>query len=144
MIRSALADTGFPADRLDIEITESLFIDNGNQVLPALNEIRSMGAQIAIDDFGTGYSSLSHLSGLPIDKLKIDQRFVRQMADPRASSVMKAIVLLGQQLGLQIVVEGVETEPELDHLASIGCHVAQGFLFGRPGDLPVGLDRQAA
>jgi EAL domain-containing protein (putative c-di-GMP-specific phosphodiesterase class I) len=144
MIRSALADTGFPADRLDIEITESLFIDNGTRILPALDALRSMGAQIAIDDFGTGYSSLSQLSGLPIDKLKIDQSFVRQMAQQRGASVLEAIILLGQKLGIRIVVEGVETQVELDHLASMGCHIAQGFLFGRPGDLPVAVGSEAA
>jgi EAL domain-containing protein (putative c-di-GMP-specific phosphodiesterase class I)/CHASE2 domain-containing sensor protein/GGDEF domain-containing protein len=144
MIRSALADTGFPADRLDIEITESLFADDGNRIVPALEALRLLGAQIAIDDFGTGYSSLSQLSGLPVDKLKIDQSFVRQMADQRGAGVLEAIVSLGQKLGLRIVVEGVETQSELDHLASMGCHIAQGFLFGRPGDLPAGVDSEAA
>jgi predicted signal transduction protein with EAL and GGDEF domain len=144
MIRSALDDTGFPADRVDIEITESLFIGNGNRVLPALIALRSMGVQIAIDDFGTGYSSLSHLSTLPVDKLKIDQSFVRQMAYQRGACVLDTIVSLGLRLGLQIVVEGVETEAELDHMTSTGCHIVQGFLFGRPGDLPVRLDSQAA
>lgn len=144
MIQSALNDTGFPANRLDLEITESLFIDSGSKILPALVTLRSMGLQIAIDDFGTGYSSLSHLCRLPVDKLKIDQSFVRQMADQRGKSVLEAILLLGRQLGLQILVEGVETEAELDHLASIGCRIAQGFLFGRPGDLPSQVDSRAA
>ncbi|UJW86924.1 putative bifunctional diguanylate cyclase/phosphodiesterase [Devosia sp. SL43] len=144
MVRSALEATDFPADRLDIEITESLFVDQGNQIRPALDALRSMGAQIAIDDFGTGYSSLSHLSGLPVDKLKIDQSFVRQLSDRRGAGVMEAIVSLGQRLGLVIVVEGVETEAELDQLTSLGCHVAQGYLFGRPGSLPVTEDGVAA
>jgi EAL domain-containing protein (putative c-di-GMP-specific phosphodiesterase class I)/CHASE2 domain-containing sensor protein len=144
MIRSALDATGFPVDRLDIEVTESLFRDTENNILPALEALRAMGAQIAIDDFGTGYSSLSHLAGLPIDKLKIDQAFVRQMADRRGASVLEAIVALGQRLGLLIVVEGIETDAELTHLAAMGCHVAQGFLFGRPGDLPAELDDRAA
>jgi EAL domain-containing protein (putative c-di-GMP-specific phosphodiesterase class I)/CHASE2 domain-containing sensor protein/GGDEF domain-containing protein len=137
MVRSALEATGFPADRLDIEITESLLVDRGKQIRPALDSLLSLGAHIAIDDFGTGYSSLSHLSGLPVDKLKIDQSFVRQLADPRGASVMEAIVSLGQRLGMLIVVEGIETEAELNQLASMGCHVAQGFLFGRPGKLPI-------
>lgn len=140
MVQSALEATGFPADRLDIEITESLFADHGNQIRPALDSLRSIGAQIAIDDFGTGYSSLSHLSGLPVDKLKIDQSFVRQLSDRRGASVMEAIVSLGQRLDLLIVVEGVETEAELKDLASLGCHVAQGYLFGKPGSLPIAPD----
>ena len=137
MACSALQATGFPADRLDIEITESLFVNQGTKIRPALDALRLMGAQIAIDDFGTGYSSLSHLASLPVDKLKIDQSFVRQLHDGRGASVVEAIVSLGQRLNLVIVVEGVETQAELNQLTALGCNVAQGYLFGRPGDLPM-------
>lgn len=136
MIRIAAARTGFPLSRIDLEVTESLLADQDGRVITALIRLRSLGAKIAIDDFGTGYSSLSHLSSLPVDKLKIDQSFVRQMTEARGMGVMESIIELGKRMKLHIVVEGIETESELDALATLGCDTAQGFLFGRPGALP--------
>lgn len=136
MIRIAAARTGFPLSRIDVEVTESLLADRDGLVIPALIKLRALGAKIAIDDFGTGYSSLSHLSRLPVDKLKIDQSFVRQMTEVRGLGVMESMIALGKRLKLHIVVEGIETEDELDVLATLGCDTAQGFLFGRPGALP--------
>ena len=136
MIQAAVTATGFPLSRIDVEVTESLLADKDNLVVPALEKLRALGVKIAIDDFGTGYSSLSHLSSLPVDKLKIDQSFVRQMTEARGLGVMESIVALGKRLGLHIVVEGIETEGELAGLAGLGCDTAQGFLFGKPGALP--------
>lgn len=144
MIQAAVAATGFPLSRIDVEVTESLLADKDNLVIPALGKLRALGAKIAIDDFGTGYSSLSHLSDLPVDKLKIDQSFVRQMNGVRGLGVMESIVALGKRLDLHIVVEGIETEDELGALAKLGCDTAQGFLFGRPGTLPDTLTMSAA
>ncbi|WP_161796848.1 putative bifunctional diguanylate cyclase/phosphodiesterase [Devosia soli] len=135
MIASALLQSGFPPNRLDIEVTESL-LAQGGAIVETLEKLRDLGASIAIDDFGTGYSSLNYLSSLPLDKLKIDQSFVRQLANPRNASIVETIVSLGRRLGLVVVVEGVETEAQFDLLAALGCHIAQGYLFGRPGALP--------
>lgn len=134
MVASALAATGFPAERLEVEVTESLLAQNG-EIVETLQKLRDLGVSIAIDDFGTGYSSLSYLWGLPLDKLKIDQSFVRQLGDSRNASIVEAIVSLGQRLDLTIVVEGVETEAHFSQLSALGCNIAQGFLFGRPGVL---------
>lgn len=137
MVRSALDKSGFPAQRLDVEITESLVAGGHLSIVEALEGLRNLGVSIAIDDFGTGHSSLSYLAGLPVDKLKIDQSFVRQMKTPRGAEVITAIARLGKGLGLSIVIEGVETEEELAVIASLNCDVVQGYLFGRPGPFPI-------
>ena len=144
MLQSVLHDTGFPAERLDVEITESLFVENGPVIIGALESLRSLGIKIAIDDFGTGYSSLSYLSSLPVDKLKIDQSFVRRLSDPRGADVVESIAALARRLGHSVVVEGVETEAEFEVLRAMGCDIAQGYLFGRPGELPLGTSAVAA
>jgi EAL domain-containing protein (putative c-di-GMP-specific phosphodiesterase class I)/CHASE2 domain-containing sensor protein/GGDEF domain-containing protein len=144
MIQTAVACTGFPLSRIDVEVTESLLVGKDELVIPALVALRALGAKIAIDDFGTGYSSLSHLSSLPVDKLKIDQSFVRQMTEERGLAVMESMIALGKRLDLHIVVEGVETEGELNVLAKLGCDTAQGFLFGHPGALPDTSTKTAA
>jgi len=136
MVSFALRESGFPAERLDIEITESLIAGGETSIIETLAALQALGASIAIDDFGTGHSSLSHLALLPVDKIKIDQSFVRQLAMPKGAEVVDAIVDLGRRLGMTVVVEGVETEEEFAVLADLGCHLAQGFLFGRPGPLP--------
>lgn len=136
MVRSALADSGFPADRLDLEVTESLVAGGEASIIEALVALRSLGVSIAVDDFGTGHSSLSHLATLPVDKLKIDMSFVRQITTPRGAEVAQNIAELGKRLGLSIVVEGVETETEFDFFAALGCDTIQGYLFSRPGPLP--------
>lgn len=136
MVQSALEQSGFPAERLDVEITESLVAGGHLSIVETLHRLQALGASIAIDDFGTGHSSLSYLASLPVDKLKIDQSFVRQMQTPRGAEVIKTIVALGNGLGLSIVVEGVETEAELAGLAALNCDTVQGYLFGKPGPLP--------
>lgn len=139
MVRSALNKSGFPADRLDVEITESLVAGGEKSIIGTLSALRELGVCIAIDDFGTGFSSLSHLAILPIDKLKIDQSFVRQIKASRGADLIRSMAELGNRLDLSIVVEGVETEEEFNLVANLHCEAVQGFLFGRPGPLPLDL-----
>jgi predicted signal transduction protein with EAL and GGDEF domain len=132
--RDALAASGFPAHRLDIEITESLFINNRTDTSRALAELRQLGAHIALDDFGTGYSSLSYLSQLPIDKIKIDQSFVQALPASESRAIIDTVALMAHRLGKTLIAEGIETEAQHSYLVGIGCPVGQGYLFGRPSD----------
>jgi diguanylate cyclase (GGDEF)-like protein/PAS domain S-box-containing protein len=137
MVMDALNQSGLPAKRLELEITETLLMDKGDQVLATLHALRALGVHISMDDFGTGYSSLSYLRSFPFDKIKIDQSFVRGLAaNNDAQAIVRAIVNLGKGLGVTITAEGIETEAELSFLRAEGCHQAQGFLFSkaRPND----------
>ncbi|MBW4653430.1 MAG: EAL domain-containing protein [Kaiparowitsia implicata GSE-PSE-MK54-09C] len=139
-VRAALEKSGFPAHRLDIELTESLFIDIDAAILQTLNELRQMGVGIALDDFGTGYSSLSALSRLPLDIIKIDQSFIRSLPDANNEAIVETIVLMAHRLNKVLIAEGVETPEQRDYLAALGCQVGQGYLFGRPATpLSLGL-----
>lgn len=141
-VARALAETGFPAERLELEITESLFLRDDDKVISVLNDLRATGITIALDDFGTGYSSLSYLARLPIDKLKIDQSFVRPLPDPHLEALVETIVLMARRLDKTVVVEGIETAQQADYLASLGCDIGQGYLFGRPASAQaLGLKR---
>jgi len=133
-VRRALTTSGLPAHRLVIEITESLFVDNEDSTVSALEALRAMGCTIALDDFGTGYSSLSYIARLPVDEIKIDQSFVRALPDLHHRAIIETIVLMAKRLGKVVVAEGIETDEQRIYLISIGCDVAQGYLFGRPGD----------
>jgi len=118
---------------VELEVTESLFMDHPDLAVKVLNRLRDIGMVITIDDFGTGYSSLSYLKQLPIDRLKIDRSFVDGLPeDGNDSAIASAIIAMGRNLGLRLVAEGVETEDQLDYLRSQGCHEVQGFLFSRP------------
>jgi diguanylate cyclase (GGDEF)-like protein/PAS domain S-box-containing protein len=137
MVMDALNQSGLPAKRLELEITETLLMDKGDQVLATLHALRALGVHISMDDFGTGYSSLSYLRSFPFDKIKIDQSFVRGLAaNNDAQAIVRAIVNLGKGLGVIITAEGIETEAELSFLRAEGCHQGQGFLFSkaRPND----------
>lgn len=122
-----------PAHRVTLEITESIFIDDYDYLMPVLQDIRDMGCKLSLDDFGTGYSSLSMLRNLPIDELKIDKSFIDQMFN---SSPNKAMVLniinIAKNLGLNVVAEGIETQPQSDLLLEFGCDIQQGYLFAKP------------
>lgn len=131
-VRVALVKTGFPASRLDLEITESLFAGNDPKLLADVVALRAMGTGIALDDFGTGYSSLSTLTSLPINQLKIDQSFVRQLPDDDTEVLIETIVLMAKRFGKTIVAEGIETEQQRKYLTGLLCDVGQGYLFGRP------------
>jgi diguanylate cyclase (GGDEF)-like protein len=133
--RSAIAATGCPAERLEIEMTEHTLIEDLDENMRVLNDLRSLGAQIAIDDFGTGLSSLAYLKRLPLNKLKIDRSFVRDLPGDHADvAIVGAAISMAQALGLRVVGEGVETEAQLDTLRSLGCDLIQGYYYGRPMD----------
>jgi diguanylate cyclase (GGDEF)-like protein/PAS domain S-box-containing protein len=132
-IHDALGDSGLPADRLRLEITESVILDDAAAVGQILGELREQGIRVAIDDFGTGYSSLSYLHRLPLDTLKIDRSFVHQMhADPTLEAVIQTVISLSGNLRLDTVAEGVETHEEAVALQRMGCRIGQGFLFSHP------------
>jgi EAL domain-containing protein (putative c-di-GMP-specific phosphodiesterase class I) len=116
-----------------MEITESLLLENDQNVGRTLDELNEMGVAIAIDDFGTGYSAISYLGHFPISTLKIDRSFVRDIdARGKNLALVKAMISMAESLGLDVVAEGVETQQQADVLASLACHRAQGYLFGRP------------
>ncbi|WP_428392791.1 putative bifunctional diguanylate cyclase/phosphodiesterase [Lichenicoccus sp.] len=132
-IAAALERTGLAPERLELEVTESLLIEDTESVLRKLRAIRELGLRIALDDFGTGYSSLSYLRRFPFDKVKIDRSFVQGMSeDKAAAAIVAAIVSLGHSLDLTITAEGVETEHQLELLRRAGCDEAQGYLLGIP------------
>lgn len=132
-ISAVLAETDFPAARLELEVTESALIGDLALARSLLVELKTLGVKLALDDFGTGYSSLRHLQLLPFDKLKIDQSFVGAMAtDTESAKIVSAVVGLGHSLGLSTVAEGVETEEVAMLLRGLGCDIGQGWLFGRP------------
>jgi diguanylate cyclase (GGDEF)-like protein/PAS domain S-box-containing protein len=144
VVMDALKQSGLPAKRLELEITETLLLEKSDHVLATLHALRALGVRISMDDFGTGYSSLSYLRSFPFDKIKIDQSFVRDLAANRdAQAIVRSIISLGIGLGVTITAEGVETEAELGCLRAEGCHEGQGFLFSpaRPNIEIVGLLR---
>jgi diguanylate cyclase (GGDEF)-like protein len=142
-----LKETGFPAQRLEIEVTESAMIGDVQRAKTALMSLKNQGVKIALDDFGTGYSSLFLLRELPIDKLKIDRSFVSTLtADRENATIVGALVGLGKALGLTVTAEGVEDQATADALAAMNCEFAQGYLYGAAIELPsyaVGALRKA-
>jgi diguanylate cyclase (GGDEF)-like protein/PAS domain S-box-containing protein len=135
-VLSLIEATGAPADHLKLELTESLLLKNAADVIAKMNELRGHGVRFSLDDFGTGYSSLSYLKALPLDQLKIDQSFVRDvLTDPNDAAIARTIVALADALGLAVIAEGVETEEQRVFLGEAGCPFYQGYLFSRP--LPI-------
>jgi predicted signal transduction protein with EAL and GGDEF domain len=135
-VLAVLAHTGANPQRLKLELTESVLVANVEDVIAKMNALKALGVGFSLDDFGTGYSSLSYLKRLPLDELKIDQGFVKDiLLDPNDAAIAKMVVALADSLGLVVIAEGVETEAQRDFLADLGCHAYQGFLFGHP--LPV-------
>ena len=136
-VRLALTQSGLAPERLDVEITEGIFLAGSSRIEVMLQGLRALGVGIALDDFGTGFSSLGYISRLPIDKIKIDQSFVRKLPDDTQTvAVISAILALSQSLDRAIVVEGVESEQQAELLRSMGCDIAQGFHFARPMSAP--------
>ena len=132
-VQQALATTGARPDRLELELTESLLVDDMESVIAKMNALKKMGVRFSLDDFGTGYSSLNMLKRLPLDQLKIDQSFVRDLlTDSQDASIVRAIVAMGTSLELEVIAEGVETAEQHQALLDLGCHHFQGYLFGRP------------
>jgi diguanylate cyclase (GGDEF)-like protein len=133
LVESVAREHGIDPSFLCIEITESAVMRDIEQHLGSLHALRRLGAKIAVDDFGTGYSSLAYLKHLPIDALKVDRSFVRDMAtDTNDAAIVTAIVRMARSLGLRTVAEGVETVEQLEQLRALGCELAQGYYFGRP------------
>ena len=132
-VAKSLKETGLPASRLELEITENLLINDTDEVLSKLNCLRELGVAIAMDDFGTGYSSLSYLARFPFSKIKIDRQFIRNMTrDPAMRAIVKTIIALGESLDVTITAEGVETPEQAEMLRKFGCPQVQGFLYGHP------------
>jgi diguanylate cyclase (GGDEF)-like protein len=132
-VADALAASGLPARRLDLEITEAVLLHDNDEVLGILHGLRALGVRISMDDFGTGYSSLSYLRSFPFDKIKIDQSFVRDLSHSAdAAAIVRAVARLGSSLGMATTAEGVETDDQLARLRAEGCTEVQGFLFSRP------------
>jgi CheY-like chemotaxis protein len=136
VVRKALQDNGVAPRWLEVELTESVMMHDSEHTQMQLNELAAMGVSISLDDFGTGYSSLGYLSRFRLDKLKIDQTFVKNITtDPRSAAIARATTALAHGLNLVVVAEGVETEGQLAFLRDMGCDKIQGYLFSRP--LPV-------
>lgn len=131
-VKDALARFGCPPGSLELEITESVVMDEPQIVIDALTSLKAMGVAIAIDDFGTGFSSMSYLQRLPLDRLKVDRAFVADIAPQKNAVIAETIVGLGNRLGLTTIAEGVETDQQADYMLSIGCVEAQGYHFARP------------
>jgi diguanylate cyclase len=135
-VATILQETGLPASRLELELTESAMIRDAKSSLRALRQIRELGVTVALDDFGTGYSSLSTLRTFPIDKIKLDRSFLREIeTSPQAKAVLRAVIALGRGLGIPVLTEGVETKEQLEMLRRKGCAQAQGYLLGRPASM---------
>jgi diguanylate cyclase (GGDEF)-like protein len=136
LVHSVLLDTGLAANRLELEITEGVLIDDFSRALSILRRLKALGVRIAMDDFGTGYSSLSNLQSFPFDKIKIDQSFISNLeSNPQSAAIVRAVLGLGRGLGLPVIAEGVETEGQRTFLAGEGCKDIQGYLIGRPSDI---------
>lgn len=135
-VLAILQRTGANPQQLKLELTESLLVDKVDNVIAKMSELKAQGVGFSLDDFGTGYSSLAYLRRLPLDQLKIDRSFVRELLeDPNCVAIAQTIIVLGQTMKLLVIAEGVETENQRALLANLGCYAYQGYLFGRP--LPI-------
>ena len=132
-IADAIQSSGFDAKHLQIEVTETAVMSNMDDATRHLRKLEQLGVAVSVDDFGTGHSSLSYLHRLPIDSIKVDRSFVRQITQSEESeAIVRAIVAMANSLNLQVIAEGVETEDQLSAVAKVGCHFIQGYLFSRP------------
>ena len=132
-IENVLSQTGLPADSLELEITENIGLNDDGKVLARLTALREMGVHLAFDDFGTGYASLNYLTRYPLSRIKIDQSFVRKIPESRQdAAIVRSIIVMAHNLGLEVVAEGVETPEQAAFLQEEGCDQVQGFLFARP------------
>ncbi len=144
-VRRTLQESGLAPGQLEMEITESVFMDDAEGALAQLHELRGLGVRVALDDFGTGYSSLAYLRRFPFDTLKIDRAFIHEIPIRKdARAIVHTIAQLATTLGIRTVCEGVESHPQLDALRSSGCDEAQGYLFAEPRPLDAFLALVAA
>ncbi len=133
VVADTLQQVGLPASALELEITESTIMENAEDVIDTLQSMKEMGVSLAIDDFGTGYSSLSYLRRFPIDLLKVDREFVKDVDTDRADAdIVCAIITLAHALDVKVLAEGVETDQQRDFLHDQGCDYLQGYLYGKP------------
>ncbi|MCK9908560.1 EAL domain-containing protein [Microbacteriaceae bacterium K1510] len=133
LVHQVLLETGLPPERLELEITEGVLIGDFERALSVLRRLKNLGVRIAMDDFGTGYSSLSYLQSFPFDKIKIDRAFIANLGrSEQAAAIVRSVIALGRGLSLPVLAEGVETEAQLDFLASEGCDEVQGYFIGMP------------
>src|SRR5207237_10854558 len=133
LVLNALAASGLPAGRLELEITESVLLQDESHTLSLLHQLRDIGVRISMDDFGTGYSSLAYLRNFPFDKIKIDRSFTRAMLVRKdCQAIIRAVVGLARSLGITTIIEGIETKEQLAGAKADGCDEAQGFLFAKP------------
>lgn len=132
-VLAVLAQTGANPKQLKLELTESLLLHDIEDTIDKMNRLKAQGIGFSLDDFGTGYSSLAYLKRLPLEQLKIDRSFVRDiLSDPNDAAIAHTVVALAHSLGLSVIAEGVETAAQRDLLATQGCHAYQGYLFSRP------------
>ena len=136
LLQEVLASAGVPAERIELEVTESMVMANAEQTTAVLHRIKALGVSLAIDDFGTGYSSLVYLKRLPIDTLKIDKEFIGDITtDPDDEAITATVITMAHSLGLNVVAEGVETVEQLNYLREQGCDEIQGFWLSPPLDV---------
>ena len=129
----AIATSGAPAQRLKLELTESVVLEEVENTIEKMAQLRALGVRFSMDDFGTGYSSLQYLKRLPLDQLKIEQGFVRDITnDSNDAAIVQTIIAMGRSLGLEVIAEGVETEAQHAFLSAHGCDLFQGYLFAKP------------
>jgi EAL domain-containing protein (putative c-di-GMP-specific phosphodiesterase class I) len=134
-VRNAIARHGIEARRLKLELTETMLQGDVQKTVMTMRRLKEEGVQFSLDDFGTGYSSLQYLKQLPLDQLKIDQTFVRDIVtDPNDRAIVATIIAIAGHLGLDVIAEGVETQAQLEVLRECGCSRYQGYLFGRPAE----------
>lgn len=132
-VAEAISQNGILASQLKLELTESIFVEDYKVIIEKMEKLKSLGLRISLDDFGTGFSSLAYLKRLPIDELKIDQSFIRDLLESTENqAIVESIIRLGQSLGMSVIAEGVETEAQRDKLIEMGCHRFQGYLFAKP------------
>jgi diguanylate cyclase (GGDEF)-like protein/PAS domain S-box-containing protein len=132
-VERCISSTGLNPDCLDVELTESMLVENADKTIEVLESLKAIGVTVSMDDFGTGYSSLSYLTRFPLTSLKVDRAFVTNLPEDRdAVAIVRAIISMAQHLGLNIVAEGVETESQVGFLHALGCHTGQGYLFSKP------------
>jgi EAL domain-containing protein (putative c-di-GMP-specific phosphodiesterase class I) len=141
-----LLETGARPGLLKLELTESTVLENVEDTISKMRELKLLGVSFSMDDFGTGYSSLQYLKRLPLDQIKIDQSFVHDIVnDPNDAAIVQTIIAMSEVLGLSVIAEGVETGEQREFLDLRGCHVFQGYFFGRPvplQDFEVSLKKQ--
>jgi diguanylate cyclase (GGDEF)-like protein len=144
-VAQALLSSGLPAARLELEITETMLMQDRDRTLSLLEQIKALGVRVAMDDFGTGYSSLGTLRSFPFDKIKLDRSFLAELdTSQRALGILRAVIGIGRALGIPVLAEGVETETQLDLLRREGCDEVQGYFLGRPGPAPGQQDSPSA